>query len=433
MTRVVQILLATMLCAHAASAQPAAGQGSEPETLADVSAKAREARLKGDTSAWLEHGKRALALSPGHPDILISVARASAAAGKPADAATFLAEAARRGAGADASRFAEFKPLAGDPRFADAAEAIKRNVAPVAMAVTFADIPDRESEGIAYDPVSNRLFAGTDKGELLAIGMDGKVSTFASGGGLRQVLGLKVDAKRRLLWIANGRYPDITYTDADRPADAGTGGVRAYHLDTGKLVTAVEVDERPAFAHGFNDLALAADGTVYVTDSNTRAVYRLMPGGKTLDLLIRDTRMSYPNGIVISADDKTSYVAHTEGISAVATATGARRLLGVPANGSVNTIDGLLLHEGVFYGVQNSPYMQRIVAAKLAPDGQAIERVWTVNSRTPPEYSQTTATIAGDALYVIGGTPVADIYGGTNPAKPVRRIWKVPLGSAGDG
>ena len=433
MKRVTQILLATALCAHAAWAQPAAAPGSGPETLIDVSTKAREARLKGDVPTWLDYATRTLALTPDHPDILISVARASAAAGKPAEAARFLAEAAKRGAGIDAGRFVEFKPLAGDPKFAAAAEAIKRNLTPVARAETFADIPDRESEGIAYDPVSNRLFAGTDKGELLAIGMDGKVSTFASGGGLRQVLGLKVDAQRRLLWIANGRYPDITYTDATRPADVGTGGVRAYHLDSGKLVTAVELDDRPALLHGFNDLALAADGTVYVTDSNTRAVYRLAPGGKTLDLLLRDTRMSYPNGIALSADGATLYVAHTEGISAIATATKTRRLLSVPADGSVNSIDGLLLHDGVFYGVQNSPYMQRIVAAKLAPGGQAIERVWVLNSHTPAGYNQTTATIAGDALYMIGGTPTPDIYGGTNPAKPIRRIWKVPLGSNGSG
>jgi hypothetical protein len=109
-------------------------------------------------------------------------------------------------------------------------------------------------------------------------------------------------------------------------------------------------------------------------------------------------------------------------------ATATRRLLPVPADGAVTSIDGLLLKGNVLYGVQQSPYLHRIVAAALAGDGRSITRVWTVNSRTPPEYGQSTATIAGDHLYMIGGNPMPDVYGGTNPAKPVGRIWRVPLG-----
>lgn len=422
-----QLLVCFLFGASVAAAQPAPPTSTEPKTLVELSTKAREARLKGDVPTWLTLATRTLALTPDHPDILISVARAHAAAGDKAGALDHLAQAVRRGAGLHPERFAEFKPFAGDAQFEAVAADARRNLAPVARSAPFADLPDRESEGIAHDLVSRRFFAGTDQGELLAIDMDGKVSAFASGGGLRQVLGLKVDTKRRLLWVVNGRYPDITYTDATRPADAGTGGVRAYHLDTGKPVTVVEVDNRPAQVHGFNDLALAPDGTIYVTDTNTQAVYALAPGGKTLELLLRDTRMSFPNGIAMSSDGKSLYVAHVEGISAIDLATKTRTLLPVPADGSVNSIDGLLLRDGIFYGVQNSPYMHRVVGAALSADGRSINRVWTVNSRAPAEYSQTTAAIAGEHLYMIGGTPMPDVYGETNPAKPTRKIWRVPL------
>ena len=420
---VILILLAGASLAAAQPAPPAAA----PPTLAELSTKAREARLKGDVPTWLEFATRTLALTPDHPDILISAARANAAAGRKEKALDLLAEAVRRGAGLDPARLAEFKPLVGDARFEAVAADARRNLTPVAKAVEFADLGERESEGIAFDPVSKRFFAGTQTGELVGIAMDGKVSTFASGGGLRQMLGLKVDAARRLLWVVNGRYPDVTYTDANRPPDAGTGGVRAYRLDSGALVTAVEVDARPALVHGFNDMALAADGTVYVTDTNTNALYKLAPGGKALELVLRDSRMTYPNGIVLSADGRTLYVAHAEGISAIDPATAERRLLTVPADGSVTSIDGLLLKDGVLYGVQPSPYLNRIVAARLAPGGRAIAKVWAVNARTPPEYGMSTAAIAGDDLYMIGGNPQPDPYGGANPAKPVRKIWRVPL------
>jgi hypothetical protein len=424
----VRMILASFIFALASApvlaAQPAPAAATG-ETLMELSTRAREARLKRDVPNWLHFGTRALALAPDHPDILISVARANAAAGNTAAALEHLAKAGRAGAGVDAARLPEFKELISTPGFEAAAAAARRNLVPVAKAVAFADIPG-QSEGIAFDPVSRRFFVGADERGLIGIGLDGKSAPFASRDGLRQQLGLKVDAKRRLLWVVNGRYPDATYTDENRPADAGTGGVRAYHLDTGALVTAVEVDERPALVHGFNDMALAADGTVYVTDSNTSAVYRLAPGGRTLELVLRDPGISFPNGIVMTADGRSLYVAHTEGISLVDPGTGARTLLPA-ADGCVHGIDGLLLKDGVLYGVQNSPYLHRVVAAALAPDGRSIGKVWTVNSRTPAEYIQTTAAIAGDDLYMVGGNPAPDLYGGTNPAKPVGRIWRVPL------
>ena len=422
MTYAATLFVTAIAAASLAAVQPAAAPPPAPETIAELSTKAREARLKGDVPTWLAFATRSLALAPDHPDILISVARANAAAGNRARALDHLAQAVRRGVGLDPLRLAEFKPFAGDPRFEAIAADAKRNLVPVARAAAFADIPETGSEGIAFDPVSRRLFVGPD-GALFAIGMDGKVTPFASGGGLRQLLGLKVDARRRLLWVVNGRYPEPV---PNPPADAGTGGIRAYHLETGALVTAVEIDERPLL-HGFNDMALADDGTVYVTDSHSHAVYKLAAGGKQLELLLRDPAMAYPNGIVLTPDGRTLYVAHVEGISAIDTASGKRRLLPVPADASVNSIDGLLLRDGLLYGVQTSPYMHRILGAALSADGRSIARVWTVNSRTPADYSQSTAAIAGDDLYMVGGAPMPDIYGGTNPAKPVHKIWRVPL------
>ena len=309
----------------------------------------------------------------------------------------------------------------GDARFGALVAGAKQSLSPVGKTERFARLPEGESEGVAYDPVSKRFFAGTGKGELLAIGQDGAVSTFATGGGLRQILGIKVDAVRRLVWLVSGRYPE-----PDAPADSGTGGIRAYNLDSGAIVTTIEVDERPIL-HGFNDLALADDGTVYVTDTNRNSVYKLVPGGKTLELLLQDSRMTFPNGIVLTPDQRTLYVTHVEGISAIDVKAGARKQLSVPADASVNSIDGLLLHKGHLYAVQNSPYLDRIVGIALSQDGHAVERVWTVSSHTPAGLSHTTAAVAGDHLYMVGGTPQPDVYGGTNPAKPDSGIWRVPL------
>ena len=416
-------LLPLLVAAGFAAAQPAANTpATAPESLLELLTKAREARLKGDVPVWAAFATRALALTH-HPDVLISAARAHAAAGNKALALDYLGQAVRRGAGLDPVRFAEFKPLAADPEFVALATAARRNLMPLARAEVFTELPEHMSEGITFDPVSRRFFVSGGEGQILAIDTAGKATPFASGGGLRQLLGLKVDAQRRMLWLANGRYPE---PGPNQPPDSGTGGIRAYNLDTGALVVSAELDERPLL-HGFNDLALMDDGTAYVTDSNTHAVYKLVPGGEKLELVLRDDRMTYPNGIAPAPDGRTIYVAHLEGISALDPATRSRRLLPQPVDTSLHSIDGLLLHDGVFYGVQTSPYMPRLVAAALAPDGRSISKVWAVHSRDPAGYDHSTATIAGDHVYMVGARPLPDIYGGTNPAKPMPKIWRVPL------
>lgn len=416
-----QLALLALLCSASVATAQSAAAPPAAETLQQLVTEARAARVKGDVPNWARLGSRALELTPDHPDILVSVARAHAAAGDKEQSLARLGDAVRRGAAFDPTRFAEFNALAGDAQFGALAAGAKQNLAPVGKVTRFAKLPEGESEGIAYDPVSRRFFAGTGDGKLLAVDQQGNVSTFASGGGLRQILGIKVDAARRLLWLVSGRYPE-----PDAPADGGTGGIRAYNVDSGEIVTTIEVDERPIL-HGFNDLALAADGTVYVTDTNRNSVYKLVPGGKTLELLLQDRRMTFPNGIVLTPDQRTLYVTHVEGISAIDVGTGSRKLLPVPADASVNSIDGLLLHQGQLYAVQNSPYLDRIVGIALASDGSSVERVWTVSSHAPAGLSHTTAAIAGDHLYMIGGTPQPDVYGGTNPAKPDSGIWRVPL------
>jgi hypothetical protein len=71
--------------------------------------------------------------------------------------------------------------------------------------------------------------------------------------------------------------------------------------------------------------------------------------------------------------------------------------------------------------------MDRVVGIALMPDGSSVERIWTLSSHTPAGLSHTTAAIDGDYLYMVGGTPQPDIYGGTNAVKSDFGIWRVPL------
>jgi sugar lactone lactonase YvrE len=398
--------------------------------LLDYVRETRAARLAGNHRAWREGALKTLELAPQHPDLLISAARAHAATGDEASAFAFLAQATRRGAGFDPLQLPEFKTLQTMSGFDHLTRRMRANAVPVPHAKVFSVLPrkDSQSEGIAYDPVSKRLFTGSMQGEIFAIDRNGNVKTFvAAGSGLREVLGLKVDASRRLLWAATGVFPDLIQSNAPPKPDVGITGFFAFRLDDGGLVAAHWLEDKSTL-HGFNDLALAANGDVYVTDSPTGAVYVLREGEKTIQLFVRDRHISFPNGIVMLPDQQRLVVAHVEGLSRIDLATRAVRRLDVPDNESVNSIDGLAFDRGTLIGVQGSPYLSRVVRITLDGGASAVTSVVILNSHTPREYNQTTAAVAGDQLYVIAGTPAADAAGAPLAKEPQPQVLRIPLG-----
>jgi sugar lactone lactonase YvrE len=387
----------------------AAGESSsKPARLMDLVLRTREARLAGDNARWLEYGQQTLALAPDHPDLLISVARALAANGRMPEALHHLDDAITRGAGFDPVSFPEFKDAAAHETFATLRERALKNQAPVAPPETFVALskPPLQPEGITYDPTSEHLFIGSLTGEVWKIDLRGKLTAFAgANAGLREVLGLKVDAKRRLLWFVDGVFPDLFPGDKPKK-DVGISAVHAFHIGTRTRVKHCAIDDRPTL-HGFNDLALARNGDVYVTDSTTSTICRLPGGECRLEVVVRDEAMSFPNGIVLTPDDSRLYVAHIEGISAVDLRTGKRTQLPVPRDGAVNSIDGLAWDGPDLLGIQGSPYLARTARIRLSDDGLAIREVVTMSSRPPAGLNQTTGVIVGKNFYTVAGFPDA--------------------------
>ncbi len=396
-----------------------------PRTLLEWVRDTRAARLKGDHRAWLEAGLHALALAPDHPDLLISVARARAALGQAKESIALVRQAVDRGAGIDVARIPELQRLPPSPELEALIDDARRNLGSVPRAQIFALISDSAApEGITYDPVSRRVFVGTIHGEILQVDERGQVSVFVPrDSGLLQVLGLKVDPDRKLLWAVNGIFPELLSSEAPKP-EVGVGGIHAFRLADGKVAGKYWLDERPLL-HGFNDLALARNGDVYVTDSAQAAVYRVHAG--KLELFVRDEHLTFANGTVLAPDQKRLYVASVEGISLVDVPTRKVRRLAVPANASVHSIDGLAYHRGDLIGVQSSPYLGRVVRISLGIDGRSVRRVSTLSSRSPVEYNQTTAVVAGDQLYVVAGTPAVDTAGAPLAKEPKPQIVKIPL------
>ena len=411
---VVRRLGPVWICFAAAMFAAPEAQGQK---LIDLSMQAREARLAGDHKLWLERGQRVLELAPEHPDLLISVARALAGNGRFDDAATRLDDAVRRGAGFDLATFAEFKAAPQSARLSALREQALKNLAPVAAPEVFVVLNESLStEGITWDPVGRYLYFGSLNGEIWRADLSGKLERFAGpDSGLREVLGLKVDAERRLLWAATGVFPDLVPAGEPKK-DVGTTGLHAYDLGTGKRVRNCGLDERPTM-HGFNDMALASNGDVYVSNSTDNSIYKLSTNGCKLDRLLQDPAMTFPNGIALTPDASRLYVGHVEGISVIDVRTGKRTKLGVPKNAAVTSIDGLVWDGKDLLAIQPTPYLARVARIRLADDGLSVREVTTMSSRPPPGLNLATGVVASDHYYIAANVP----DGPATPGQPQLR------------
>lgn len=394
-----------------------AAPDAQGQALIDLSMQAREARLAGDNKLWLERGQRVLDLAPEHPDLLISIARALAANGRFDDGATRLEDAVRRGAGFDLATFPEFKAAPQSARLSALREQALKNLVPVAAPEVFVVLHEALStEGITWDPVGRYLYFGSLNGEIWRADLGGKLERFAGpDSGLREVLGLKVDAERRLLWAATGVFPDLIPAGEPKK-DVGTTGLHAYDLGTGKRVRNCGLDERPTM-HGFNDMALAGNGDVYVSNSTDNSIYKLSTNGCKLDRLLQDAAMSFPNGIALTPDGSRLYVGHVEGISVIDVRTRKRTQLRVPKNAAVTSIDGLVWDGKDLLAIQPTPYLARVARVRLADDGLSIREVTTMTSRPPPGLNLATGVVANDHYYIAANVP----NGPATPGQPPLR------------
>jgi len=116
----------------------------------------------------------------------------------------------------------------------------------------------------------------------------------AAAAGLTNVLGLLADDKTNTLWVCQNN----TGGRGGAPV-VGQTALRSFDLKSG---TAKGTYPFPSNGGVCNDMAVASDGTVYVTESFANRVHRLRPGAAALDAWITDPQLGAIDGIALLAD-----------------------------------------------------------------------------------------------------------------------------------
>lgn len=278
-------------------------------------------------------------------------------------------------------------------------------------------------EGIAYDAQDRRFFLGSLPGHKVVVrDANGEERDFsAPQDGLDAVLGLAVDAPRSRLCAVSTNGFEASAQRERRNA------VVCWSLASGKRLAR---HDAPG-ARQFNDLAFAADGTIYLTDSEAGSLWRLRPGDAAPALLGEAGALRGANGVAVHAQGAV-FVATSTGIVRVDPATAAMQRLDQPDSVVTGAIDGLYAWRGGLVGIQNATSPGRVLRIDLAPDGRLIVGAATLQSHHHPELDEpTTGAQVGDALYVIANSSVGryEPDGSLRDAAGIRaaRIVAVPL------
>lgn len=292
--------------------------------------------------------------------------------------------------------------------------------------------PDLVPEGIAYDPVTRTFFvSSTYRRKIVAVGPDGRARDFTGEAheGLLGVVGMKVDAERRLLWAASGDAGRNMPMKGMKPSGEGSSSLHKYDLRTGKLVKKFVLAGRDK--HFLNDLVVDARGNVYVTDSPTGMLHMVRAGGERLETFLPANSLPWPNGIAISDDQRTLYVATRGAYRSVDIASRVVRTLSTST--PVGPTDGLVYHRGSLVAIQ--PWEQGRVVERyiLSPSGDRIVRSQVLVADHPEHSQPTTGVVVDGTLYYVANSQLQLFRrlfrdDGTYPLEPLRPAVVLQIG-----
>jgi gluconolactonase len=139
-------------------------------------------------------------------------------------------------------------------------------------------------EGVAWDPISARVYAGGEGGEIYAVTLDGEVTQVGSTGG--SMLGVAVDGRGRVYACDDGRGEIARWDPIANEITTYARGVGGEDMDCPNVA------------------AFGPDGELYVMCSGEAGrpeILRIGPGGDPVERWT-DAVPRYPNGALVTLD-----------------------------------------------------------------------------------------------------------------------------------
>ena len=277
-------------------------------------------------------------------------------------------------------------------------------------------------EGIAWNARAGAFLVSSLRGgQLGLVYPDGRYRRFSTGSGLITTSGMLVDAERNRVLVCNEDV-GVSLNSASGTRNR-VAQVLEFNLDTGALQQTYDLSSLSRGPTLANDLALDAQGNIYVTDSFQPQIYKIDRATRQVSILVRSARLipadapaaaqgtqPYLNGIVYHPDGYLIAADYTRGLLWKVTLDNAPAISEIRLPQRLKGPDGLRLknaHELVivqsFPGAKgsmsgdvtllssNDGWASAYITAVATPSeldgptGAALRdgEVWVVNSRYP--------------------------------------------------
>lgn len=333
------------------------------------------------------------------------LARGYALTGRPDDALAILEELARKKVDFGYAQQKNLESLHDNPRFVALLAQLEIELTPISNAGHRHTIDQLGiiPEGIAIDQATNRTFLSSMRsGDILVLDGANSLSKFATVRNDRDMaaIGLVVDTPRNLLWAVGATFEMTENYDPDAKTETGVFG---FDLRSGELK---EKHLAGDVAEFFNDLAIAADGTIYISGS---ALSVIAPGASEIEKLHTNSALSGTNGIAVSDDGNTLFVSsYPVGIAVIDLQSGENHFLALPEDTTLYGVDGLYFYEGDLVAVQNGVEPWRLVRISMDKNLTAATGIQFIEFANP-DIGPTTGAIVGDVIHLIGQGPAPDV------------------------
>lgn len=257
-----------------------------------------------------------------------------------------------------------------------AVDRLRRNTAPLATGRVVATLRDSAvfAEGIDANPRTDALYVASVRYRTIyEIGADGRVRDLQLSRAARigAVLGVRVSPDGRSLYATTAGLPMMQEYTA---ADSSLAAIVRVRIADGAIEARwdVAVDQS---RHLLGDLAIAADGTVYASDSYAPVLYRLRVGATALESIRHPLFRSLQGIAVVPGGARLVVADYSHGLLCVDLSTNSvTRILDAPGSTSLG-IDGIVWHNDGVIAVQNGIEPARVARFVLDRTQTHIVRV----------------------------------------------------------
>ncbi len=376
------------------------------ETSRTLRAEAARAEGAGDYEAARRALNAASALQPGHPGILLALARIGINTGNDDLLLASLDAVAAAGIAFDLSRLGETDARLRESypdRYAALDSLLARHSGPAGEAEQAAriDLPDSLIEGLAVEIETDRIFLSDVVGRRILVTEPfdrTSAQVFAdSDDGLQSVFGLAADDVNRVIWAATGTLPQTPLEEGE----VATTALVALDMITGDVYRRYEYDGAERIAD-----IVTRDGIVYAVDSGANRIYQLTSLSGRLELLSDDPRFGGLQGAALA--DGALYVAdYALGLWRIDLADGTAQQVR-PGPESLIGIDGLsATREGRLIAVRNGLDPAAVIAIDLAADGLGVADT-EILVRNHADFGEPTLVdVQDDRVFFVANAPWA--------------------------